>query len=37
MLASNDDTKTITYENGQLSYEASAKGTTTKIILEKQK
>lgn len=37
MLASNDDTKTITYENGQLSYEASAMGTTTKIILEKQK
>lgn len=37
MLASNDDTKAITYENGQLSYEASAMGTTTKIILEKQK
>lgn len=29
-----DDTKTITYE---ISYEASAMGTTTKIILEKQK
>lgn len=37
MLASNDDTKAITYENGKLSYEASAMGTTTKIILEKQK
>lgn len=37
LLASSDDTKTITYENGVLSYEASAMGTTTKIILEKQK
>lgn len=37
MANSGDDTKTITYENGQLSYEASAMGTTKKIILEKQK
>ncbi|WP_291635151.1 hypothetical protein [Clostridium sp.] len=37
MLASSDDTKTMTYQNGVLSYEASAMGTTTKIKLEKQK
>ena len=36
LLASSDDTKTITYENGVLSYEASAMGTTTKIKLKKQ-
>ncbi|MGW8114247.1 hypothetical protein ACVS9P_03530 [Caproicibacterium sp. NSD3] len=37
ILASSDDTKTITYQNGVLSYEASAMGTTTTIKLEKQK
>lgn len=37
MLASNDDTKDIKYEDGILSYEASAMGTTTTIKLEKQK
>lgn len=37
MLASTDDTKTITYQNGILSYEASALGTTTTVKLEKQK
>ena len=37
LLASGDDTKTITYENGELSYSASALGTTTTVRLEKQK
>lgn len=37
MLASSDDTKTMTYQNGVLSYEASAMGTTTTVKLEKQK
>ena len=37
LLASGDDTKTITYENGKLSYSASALGTTTTVRLEKQK
>jgi len=37
MLASSDDTKTIKYQNGILSYEASALGTTTTVKLEKQK
>lgn len=37
MLASSDDTKTMTYQNGVLSYEVSAMGTTTKVNLEKQK
>ncbi|MDP4119981.1 MAG: hypothetical protein Q8876_02875 [Bacillota bacterium] len=37
MLASSDDTKTIKYENGVLSYETSIMGTTTTIKLEKQK
>ena len=36
LMASGDDTKTFTYENGQLSYEASALGTTSTIRLEKQ-
>ena len=36
LLASSDDTKTITYQNGVLSYEASAMGTTTTIKLKKQ-
>lgn len=36
LLASTDDTKTITYENGQISYSASAMGTTTTVHLEKQ-
>lgn len=37
LLASSDDTKTMTYQNGVLSYEASALGTTTTVKLEKQK
>lgn len=37
LLASSDDTKTMTYQNGLLSYEASAMGTTTTVKLEKQK
>lgn len=36
ILASSDDTKTITYSNGQISYEVSALGTTNVIKLEKQ-
>ena len=36
LLASGDDTKTMTYQDGVLSYEASALGTTMKIKLEKQ-
>lgn len=36
LLASNDDTKNIKYQNGVLSYEASALGTTTTVKLEKQ-
>ncbi|WP_141603860.1 hypothetical protein [Terrilactibacillus laevilacticus] len=37
LLASSDDTKTMTYQNGLLSYEASAMGTTTTVKLERQK
>jgi hypothetical protein len=37
LLASPDDTKTMTYQDGVLSYEVSALGTTTKVKLEKQK
>ncbi|MBU3219599.1 hypothetical protein [Clostridium algidicarnis] len=37
MLASTDDTKAMTYQNGVLSYKASAMGTTTTVKLEKQK
>lgn len=36
LLASSDDTKTMTYKNGVLSYEASAMGTTTTVKLKKQ-
>ena len=36
LLASGDDTKTFTYEDGQISYEVSALGTTTTVRLEKQ-
>jgi hypothetical protein len=36
LLASSDDTKTMTYENGVLSYEVSAMGTTTVVKLKKQ-
>lgn len=35
LLASGDDTKTFTYADGQLSYEASALGTTMTIRMEK--
>lgn len=37
LLSSSDDTKTMTYQNGVLSYEVSAMGTTTTVKLEKQK
>jgi len=37
LLASSDDTKTMKYEKGIISYETSALGTTTTIKLEKQK
>lgn len=37
LLASGEDTKTMTYEKGQLSYSASALGTTMTIRLEKTK
>jgi hypothetical protein len=36
MLASSDDTKTITYEDGELSYEVSAMGTTSIVRLQKK-
>lgn len=36
LLASGDETKEFSYENGVLSYEASAMGTTTTVKLEKQ-
>lgn len=36
LLASGDDTKTFTYEDGQISYSASAMGVTTTVKLEKQ-
>lgn len=36
LLASQDETKTFTYENNQLSYLASAMGTTTTVRMEKQ-
>jgi hypothetical protein len=36
LFASGDDTKAMTYENGQISYSASALGTTMTIRLEKQ-
>lgn len=35
LLASTDDTKDFTYEDGVISYEASAFGTTTTVKLEK--
>ena len=36
IMASNDDTKVIKYENGQLSYSASMMGVTKTVKLEKQ-
>lgn len=36
LLASSDDTKEFTFEDGQLSYSQSALGQTRKIVLEKQ-
>ena len=36
LLASGAETKTFTYENGQISYEASALGTTMTVRLEKE-
>lgn len=35
LLASGDDTKKFTYENGQISYEASVMGTTKTVRLER--
>lgn len=35
MLASGDETKAFTYEDGQISYEASAMGTTKTVRLER--
>ena len=35
MLASGDDTKTFTYDKGELSYEASAMGTTETVRMER--
>lgn len=35
MLASGDETKAFTYEGGQISYEASAMGTTKTVRLER--
>lgn len=37
LMASGDDTKTFTYEKGQLSYEVSALGVTQTVRLEKAK
>lgn len=36
LMASGDETKTFTYEDGQLSYEVSALGMTQTVKLEKQ-
>ncbi len=36
ILASTDDTKEFTYEDGVISYSVSALGTTTKVKLERQ-
>ena len=36
LLASGDETKTFTYEGGELSFDASALGVTTTIRMEKQ-
>lgn len=36
ILASNDDTKDFTYDNGVISYKVSALGTTTTVKLERQ-
>lgn len=36
LLASSDDTKTFTYENGELSYEVTALGTTMTVRLEQE-
>lgn len=35
LLASGDDTKTINYDNGEISYDVSMMGVTTKVILAK--
>ena len=36
LLASSDDTKEFTYENGELRFEASAMGTTSTVKMKKQ-
>ena len=36
LMASGDETKTFTYEDGQISYDVSALGVTTTIKLEKK-
>lgn len=35
LLASSDDTKSFSYENGKISYQVSAMGVTTTVELEK--
>lgn len=36
LLASTTDTKEFTYEDGEITYEVTALGTTTKVTLEKE-
>ena len=36
LLASGDETKTFTYQDGQISYDVSAMGMTQTVRLEKQ-
>lgn len=36
LMASSDDSKEFTYENGVLSYEVTALGVTTTVTLEKK-
>lgn len=36
IMSSSDDTKTFTYEDGQITYSSSIMGTTTKVRLEKE-
>lgn len=36
IMASSDETKTFTYEDGKISYDVSAMGVTTKVKLEKK-
>ncbi|MBG6085454.1 membrane lipoprotein lipid attachment site-containing protein [Zhihengliuella flava] len=36
LLASTSDSKDFTYEDGEITYEVTALGTTTKVVLEKE-